>query len=135
MFKNNVDFLTSQPQRRVRIICAVAYDENVDQSREMIRDTVQSCDSVQGKRTVEVFAQEFASFSINFEVAWWTGSKPIDIRRNYDLVVAAIKGDLDDTGIQIPFPYRTLTFKQPSDAAAIECEAPPIPQDASDAVV
>lgn len=113
LFKNNVDVLTSQPQRRVRIICGVAYDEDVDASREVILKAVQSCDSVQGKRTVEVFAQEFASSSINFEVAWWTGSKPVDLRRSRDEVVAAIKRELDAAGIEIPFPYRTLTFKNP----------------------
>jgi len=114
LFKNNVDVLTSQPQRRVRIICGVAYGEDVDQSREIIRKSVQSCESIEGIRTVEVFAQEFASSSINFEVAWWTGSKPIDIRRSRDEVVAAIKRELDLAGIEIPFPYRTLTFKDPS---------------------
>ncbi|MCC9642023.1 mechanosensitive ion channel [Rhodopirellula sp. JC740] len=113
LFKNNVDVLTSQPQRRVRIICGVAYDEDVDASREVILKAVQSCDSVQGKRTVEVFAQEFASSSINFEVAWWTGSKPVDLRRSRDEVVASIKRELDAAGIEIPFPYRTLTFKKP----------------------
>jgi small-conductance mechanosensitive channel len=113
LFKNNVDVLTSQPQRRVRIICGVAYDEEVDQSREVIKQAVQSCESVQGKRTVEVFAKEFADSSINFEVAWWAGSKPLDIRRSRDEVVAAIKRDLDAAGIEIPFPYRTLTFKNP----------------------
>lgn len=125
LFKNNVDVLTSQPQRRVRIICGVAYDEDVDQSREIIEKAVQSCESVQGKRTVEVFAQEFASSSVNFEVAWWTGSKPIDIRRSRDEVVAAIKRALDEAGIEIPFPYRTLTFKNPAiaDAAGASIEA------------
>ncbi|MFG0264127.1 MAG: mechanosensitive ion channel domain-containing protein [Rhodopirellula sp. JB055] len=113
LFKNNVDVLTSQPQRRVRITCGVAYDEDVDQSRDVIKQAVQSCDSVQGKRTVEVFAQEFADSSINFEVAWWTGSRPLDLRRSRDEVVAAIKRDLDNAGIEIPFPYRTLTFKNP----------------------
>lgn len=120
LFKNNVDVLTSQPQRRVRVICGVAYDEDVDQSREVIREAVQSCESVQGKRTVEVFANEFASSSVNFEVAWWTGSKPVDIRRSRDEVVGAIKRALDDAGIEIPFPYRTLTFKNPSDTAAFQ---------------
>lgn len=118
LFKNNVDVLTSQPQRRVRIICGVAYDEDVDQSREVIENAVRSCESVQGKRTVEVFAQEFASSSVNFEVAWWTGSRPVDIRRSRDEVVAAIKRALDDADIEIPFPYRTLTFKDPAIAAA-----------------
>ncbi len=118
LFKNNVDVLTSQPQRRVRIICGVAYDEDVDQAREVIENAVRACESVQGKRTVEVFAQEFASSSVNFEVAWWTGSRPVDIRRSRDEVVAAIKRALDDANIEIPFPYRTLTFKNPAFAAA-----------------
>ncbi len=115
LFKNNVDVLTSMPQRRVRIICGVAYGEDVDASRSVILKAVQSCDSVEGKRVVEVFAQEFASSSINFEVAWWTGSKPIDIRRSRDEVVRAIKRALDDAGIEIPFPYRTITFKKDDD--------------------
>jgi small-conductance mechanosensitive channel len=129
LFKNNVDVLTSQPQRRVRMICGVAYDEDVDQSREIITQAVQSCESVQGKRTVEVFAQEFASSSINFEVSWWTGSKPLDLRRSRDEVVAAIKRALDQAGIEIPFPYRTLTFKDQAIAAAIGVHRESPPQD------
>ncbi|KAA5539084.1 mechanosensitive ion channel [Roseiconus nitratireducens] len=122
LFKNDVDVLTNQPQRRVRIICGVAYGEDVDQSRAVILEAVQSCDHVVGKRTVEVFAQEFASSSINFEVAWWTGAKPVDIRRSRDEVVAAIKRALDQAGIEIPFPYRTLTFKDPRIADALAAE-------------
>jgi small-conductance mechanosensitive channel len=117
LFKNNVDVLTNQPQRRVRIVCGVAYDVDLDEARPVIRDAVQGCDSVEGIRTVEVFAEEFASSSVNFEVAWWTGSKPVDVRRSRDQVVAAIKRALDDANIEIPFPYRTLTFK---DATAVE---------------
>ena len=30
-----------------------------------------------------------------------------------DKVVAAVKRALDDAGIEIPFPYRTLTFNEP----------------------
>ncbi len=112
LFKNNVDVLTSQPQRRVRIDCGVAYGEDVDAAREVIAQAVQSCESVQGKRTIQVFAREFAESSINFEVAWWTGSKPVDIRRSRDEVISAIKRALDAAGIEIPFPYRTLVFKK-----------------------
>ena len=64
-------------------------------------------------RDVEVFAKEFGDSSINFEVTWWTGSRPIDIRKSRDTVVAAVKRALDDAGMEIPFPYRTLTFKEP----------------------
>lgn len=123
LFKNNVDVLTNQPQRRVRVICGVAYGEDVDISREVITKAVQDCGSVQGKLTVEVFAQEFADSSINFEIAWWTGSKPVDVRRSRDEVVAAVKGALDEAGIEIPFPYRTLVFKEaPTDQISIRRE-------------
>ncbi|MEZ5477497.1 MAG: mechanosensitive ion channel family protein [Thiolinea sp.] len=96
------------------MICGIAYGEDVDTSRDVIKRAVENCDSVNtGVHGVQVFAQEFADSSINFEVTWWTGSKPVDIRRSRDEVIAAVKRALDDAGIEIPFPYRTLTFSEP----------------------
>ncbi len=113
LFKNPLTVRTDQDKRRVTVICGVAYDEDVDQSRDVIRKAVESCDTVyQDDKPIQIFAQEFASSSINFEVTWWTGSKPVDVRRSRDQVVGAVKRALDDAGIEIPFPYRTLTFKE-----------------------
>ncbi len=113
IYKNPVDILTSQNLRRMSIVCGIAYGERVAPAREVIRKAVAACDTVSDDRPVEIFANEFADSSINFEVAWWTGSRPIDQRRSRDQVVEAIKTALDEAGIEIPFPYRTLTFKQP----------------------
>ena len=106
--------------RQTQDVIAVISKLDVDQAREVIRQAVQSCATVEGIRTVEVFAAEFASSSLNYEVAWWTGSKPIDVRRSRDQVVAAIKRSLDDANIEIPFPYRTLTFKDSSIGKKLE---------------
>ncbi|WP_374015635.1 hypothetical protein [Phaeobacter sp. A36a-5a] len=46
-------------------------------------------------------------------MTWWTGSEPVDIRASRDQVVSAVKSALDDAGIEIPFPYRTLTVNAP----------------------
>lgn len=113
LFKNPVDVLTNYKTRRVTVIAGVGYGEDVDESREVIRKAVEGCTTVERNKPVEIFAQEFASSSINFEVTWWTGSKPVDVRRSRDEVVAAVKRALDDAGIEIPFPYRTLTFSEP----------------------
>ncbi|WP_438884768.1 hypothetical protein, partial [Bacillus cereus group sp. Bce018] len=51
--------------------------------------------------------------SINFLVRWWAGSTPYEAHRSRDAVVRSIKRALDEAGIEIPFPYRTLTFKEP----------------------
>lgn len=113
LFKNPVWIRTDQEQRRVTILCGVAYDVDLDRAREVIHGAVTPLESVVAERDVQVFVHGFGSSSIDFEVAWWTGSKPVEIRRSRDEVVAAIKAALDDAGIEIPFPYRTLTFKEP----------------------
>jgi len=61
-------------------------------------------------KPIQIFAQEFADSSINFEVTWWTGSSPLDVRQSPDAVVATVKKAFDNAGIEIPFPHRTLTF-------------------------
>lgn len=114
LFKSPLTIRTDLDQRRTTVICGVAYGEDVDAAREVILKAVESCKTVIGNdRPVQIFAREFNSSSIDFEVTWWTGSKPVDIHESRDEVVAAVKRALDDAGIEIPYPYRTLTFAEP----------------------
>jgi small-conductance mechanosensitive channel len=114
LFKNPVTIRTDKALRRVTVICGVAYDVDVDAARVVITDAVKACKTVSSdEKPIQIFAQEFASSSINFEVTWWTGSSPVDVRKSRDEVVSNVKRALDDAGIEIPFPYRTLTFKEP----------------------
>lgn len=114
ILKNPLAIRTDLEQRRTTIIVGVAYDEDVDEARSVITKAVESCETViRDDRPIQIFAREFNSSSIDFEVTWWTGSKPLDIRTSRDEVVAAVKRALDEAGIEIPFPYRTLTFKEP----------------------
>lgn len=113
LYKNPLRILTDWDLRRVTFICGVAYGEDVDKARDVIYKAVKKVESVSKDKPIEIFAQEFNSSSIDFEVTWWTGSRPVDIRKSRDEVVAAVKRALDEAGIEIPFPYRTLTFKEP----------------------
>ena len=112
LFKNPLTIRTDLDLRRTTIICGVGYGENVDDARAVIKQAVTGCKSVMREsQSIEVFAHEFADSSVNFEVTWWTGSSPLDIRASRDEVIASIKAALDRSDIEIPFPYRTLTFK------------------------
>ncbi|HNP27763.1 MAG TPA: mechanosensitive ion channel family protein [Nitrospirales bacterium] len=113
LFKNPVTVRTDRDLRRVTIICGVAYGENVDRAREVIQQALDGLETVNQEKAIQIFAQGFGASSIDFEVTWWTGSLPIDIRKSKDQVVAAVKRALDEANIEIPFPYRTLTFKEP----------------------
>lgn len=112
LFHNPVTVRTDQEFRRARIVCGVAYGEDVDAARKVIEDAVREVDMVRNDvRDIQVFAMAFGASSIDFEITWWTGSAPVDIRASRDQVVAAVKGALDAAGIEIPFPYRTLTLQ------------------------
>lgn len=113
LFKNPVYIRTHEDIRRYEITAGVAYDVDVDQARSVIREAVESLDSVNGNRPIDVLVKEFNSSSVDFNVRWWAQSGARDMHESRDEVMSAIKRALDEAGIEIPFPYRTLTFKEP----------------------
>ncbi|MBT8136033.1 MAG: mechanosensitive ion channel family protein [Gammaproteobacteria bacterium] len=113
LFKTPVTVRTDRNTRRITIACGVGYDEDVAESRKVIQEALESCQSVNTDKPAQVYARQFGASSIDFDVTWWTGngSESANIRGSRDEVVEAIKKALDDAGIEIPYPYRTLTFK------------------------
>jgi small conductance mechanosensitive channel len=113
LFKNPVTVVTQKPIRRHTVDVGVAYDVDLDAAQRVIAEAVNSCSTVDSSQKVEVYAKEFGDSAINFLVRWWAGSKPVEAHASRDEVVRAIKRALDRAGMEIPFPYRTLTFKEP----------------------
>ncbi len=112
LFKNPVEVVTAKPRRRIHITTGVAYGEDVANAVTVIQEAVEGCESVDLDQPVDVFPEGFGSSSIDIDVSWWTDSGPREARRSRGEVVTAIKKALDEAGIEIPFPYRTLTFKE-----------------------
>ncbi|GAB5382689.1 MAG: hypothetical protein Alis3KO_39810 [Aliiglaciecola sp.] len=113
LFKNPVKVLTDLDLRRITVMTGVAYDEDVDEAVSLIQKTLKSCETVDINKNVEVFPAGFGDSSIDIEMTWWTKPTPLDHRRSRGEVVSKVKRALDDAGIEIPFPYRTMTFKEP----------------------
>jgi len=124
LFKNSVLVLTNQPVRRIHVVTGVAYDEDLAEALEVIETTVRACESRVKDYPVQVFATGFGSSSMDIDVSWWCDSTPLGTRKSRNEIVVAIKAALDAAGIEIPYPYRTLTFKAP---VAIDNEASPTP--------
>ncbi len=113
LFKNPVYVRTDKDLRRFEITAGVGYGEDVDRCRDIIYNAVEGVDLISQDKPIDVFASEFNSSSVDFTVRWWTSSKPRDKHESRDKVISAIKRALDDAGVEIPFPYRTLTFAEP----------------------
>tara|TARA_R110002124_G_scaffold129483_1_gene290896 strand:+ start:192904 stop:193770 length:867 start_codon:yes stop_codon:yes gene_type:complete len=113
LYKNPVYVRTDKDKRMFSIICGVSYDTDLNKAAKIIRKAVESQEIVDHAKSIDVFACELNSSSIDFTVRWWANSKPIDMHESRDHVIRAIKSALDEEGIEIPFPYQTLTFKEP----------------------
>ncbi|MEQ3660099.1 MAG: mechanosensitive ion channel [Glaciecola sp.] len=120
LFKNPVNVLTHEKYRRVQIMTGIAYSEDAKAALPIIKKAVESCDLVVNEKEVEVFLNGFGASSIDIEVAWWSDPTPLGERKSRSEVVGAIKEALDSEGIEIPFPYRTLTFNEPVPVRSIE---------------
>ena len=113
LFKNPLNVLTDKPLRRYEITVGIAYGERINQARDVIKKAIMALPTIDKQRDIEIYANDFNSSSLDFVVRWWSKPTPIDSYITKDEVVTAIKYALDGAGIEIPFPYRTLTFKQP----------------------
>jgi len=122
LFKNPVCVLTHERTRRMKIMTGVAYSEDARAALPIIKDAVESCELIAKDKGVEVFLSGFGSSSMDIEVTWWADPTPLGERKSKSEVVGAIKQALDDADIEIPFPYRTLTFNEPLPVRSIESE-------------
>ncbi|MDA3919814.1 MAG: mechanosensitive ion channel family protein [Salinisphaera sp.] len=113
LFKNPVEVLTDQPERRISIMTGVAYSVDLAAALAVIREAVLACEHIVAVRPVQIFAQGFGASGMDIEVTWWCDSTPLGVRRSTSEVVVAVKYALDAAGMEIPFPYRTLTFSEP----------------------
>lgn len=113
LFKNPVFVLTHEKTRRMQIMTGVAYSEDARAVLPIIKEAVESCKLISKSQDVEVFLNGFGNSSMDIEVTWWADPTPLGERKSRSEVVGAIKQALDDAGIEIPFPYRTLTFNEP----------------------
>jgi len=110
---NPIEVLTDLDWRRVEITTGVAYGEDVATAIEVLKKALEACETIDTSRPRDVFASNFGASSIDLDVLFWTKPTPRDHRIARSEVVVAIKKALDDAGIEIPFPYRTMTFSEP----------------------
>lgn len=112
LFKNPVEILTDEAQRRYELVVGVSYDTNLDHAAEIIRTAIEDVDGIDLAKGIDVFAQEFNSSSIDFLVRWWAGSGAREGWETRDRIIRSVKQALNNAGIEIPFPHVTHTFRE-----------------------
>ncbi len=101
---------TRTPLNRTSIDVGLAYDTDLPKAREVLLSACQKAEGVAEAPGVEVWVQSFGDSSINCAVRYWHASDIASRWRVRNAVAIAVKQGLDEAGMVIAFPQRTLWF-------------------------
>ncbi len=111
LFTNPVTINTATQKLRSEQVVGISYDSDIDTACDLIEDAMQQIDGVLPDPAPDVLVDELAESSVNLRARWWTDARRSNVTKTKSAVVRRIKYTLDENGIDIPFPIRTLYVK------------------------
>lgn len=110
VFQNPIVNFTREGSRRAHVFVGVDYRDDHDEAREIIRAAVAGVEGVHADPPAEAWLTELGDSSVDFELVYWTAPQRILSRRVQDEVLGAVKRAIEDAGMTIPWPIRTLVM-------------------------
>lgn len=110
VFTTALTNLTDRGMRRTSLEVGVDYRDDHDRAREVILEAMREVEGVMGSPEPEVLCTALGESSVQFEVRFWSLPRNIDVKRVSDRVLRAVKTGIEEAGMTIPWPIRTLSF-------------------------
>jgi small conductance mechanosensitive channel len=108
VYTNPLVNLTRRGRRRTTLVIGIDYRDDHDEARKVIREALVRVDGVLDAPAPEVLMTELGESSVNFEMRYWTEPQIHTVRSVQDRVLSATKRAVEDAGMTIPWPIRTL---------------------------
>lgn len=118
LFTNPVTSYTTNPFRRIEVPVGVEYRTDLKKATNVMLGVLNNHKHVVAEPAPAVILDEFADSSINFKVRFWVQSKDKWIQIKSE-IIHDLKAALDEAGINIPFPIRTLVYDRDTESAVI----------------
>lgn len=113
VFEGPITNYTRTPERRVDIEVGVAYGDDLETARTAVARALEEVKHRLGSKPVQVLLTGFGGSSIDLVGRFWISNGKGDNFRFLEARsdgIARVKQALDDAGLTIPFPIRTLDF-------------------------
>lgn len=108
VFTNPITVRTALKHRRSAFFTGIAYNEDIEQGRQVIQRALDSCEHIHKEPSSGVYVHAHDANAITFEILYWHDAPVMKERIAKDEVATKVKMALDEAGISIPFPQRTL---------------------------
>jgi small conductance mechanosensitive channel len=107
-------------ERRVDLRCGISYEADLQQAEELAIQAVESLETRNPERDVELFYENFGESSVIFTLRFWTEADQKAYLTARSQAIKAIKRTFEDHGITMPYPTRTLDFSTAKGASLRE---------------
>lgn len=114
VLQNSIVNLTKIGNRRSHVAFGIDYRDDHNAVVDLVRDAVAAVDGVLDSPGPLVVCTGLGESSVDFDVLYWTKPHIGQVIRVRDRVVRATKDVLEDNGMTIPWPIRTLSVDRES---------------------
>ncbi|MDX1689990.1 MAG: mechanosensitive ion channel family protein [Acidimicrobiia bacterium] len=108
VLKSGIENNTAFPERRTTLMVGVGYGTDLAEARDRMLGAMADCETVLDDPAPQAFVESFGGSSIDFAVRFWHPSRTANQWNARHEVALAVKQALDEAGIEIPFPIRTI---------------------------
>lgn len=99
---------TALGRRRTTLQVGISYDADLQLARKLLVDAVGRVEGVLGRPPAEVWVKSFGDSGVDLAVRFWHAPDVATLWRVRSEVAVVVKQTLDDAGIDIPYPQRTV---------------------------
>lgn len=108
---NPITNLTARRARRTTLEIGVDYATDLAEARRVLLAAAEGAEGVLPRPSSDVHVVGFGESSIDLAVRFWHGPTVAEMWTARTAVALAAKAALDEAGIEIPFPQRTLSWR------------------------
>lgn len=109
---------TALGRRRPTLTIGVGYDSDLEEARTVLSAAVKSVDGVLDQPPPEVWVKGLGESSVELVLRFWDAPDSATLWRVRSGAAVAAKQALDEAGIRLPFPQRTIHLADFSPEAA-----------------
>ncbi len=110
IYTSSVVVNTAYETRRTQYDVGIGYGDDIAQAKAIMLQAMQNCEGVATDPAPDVLTAELAGASVNLRARWWTHSSRADVVQVSDRVITAIKNELSDADIDLPFPTQVILW-------------------------
>jgi small-conductance mechanosensitive channel len=111
MKRDIVNYTIITSKIRVRVNIGIAYDADIDKTKDIILDVANSTEWIAKDPPPKVMVRNFGDSSVDLQLRVWID----DARKRMDTIsyiTDKVKTEFDKAGIEIPYPKRDITITQ-----------------------